>query len=106
MIDITGQLDAITMAVDKEHRGTGEVVSVQMQRSYQGPDDDVWLALTDCEPEPVPRQRLPSTARWRGSTLEHRSLPGGHNANPAGRLWSADSGHRARRRVRRDQKRP
>jgi hypothetical protein len=37
MIDITGQLDAITMAVDKEHCGTGEVVSVQMQRSISAP---------------------------------------------------------------------
>jgi len=49
MIDIAGQLKAIHRQVERQlpADGSGEVVSVLLRRSYDGPIGDVWDAVTD-----------------------------------------------------------
>lgn len=47
MIDIGGQLEAISRTVEKKESESGEKVGVQMRRRYRAPIADVWSALTD-----------------------------------------------------------
>lgn len=76
MIDIAEQLEAIKRAVGKERQDTGEVVSVQMQRSYPASVDDVWAALAD--PERVQRWFYPITGDLRaGGSFQLEGNAGG-----------------------------
>ena len=75
-MDIAHQIDAIDRKVGRQPSADGEVISVELQRSYDAPIDEVWKALT--EPDRLQRWFYPVSGDLRpGGTFQLEGNAGG-----------------------------
>jgi hypothetical protein len=79
--DMLDELAAAHRAVARRTDGDGEIVSVQLRRSYDAAPEDVWDAVTDPAGWPAGSPRSPASSGWAARSR--------WRATPPARSWSA-----------------